>query len=80
MTQLRRMMLEELQRPNYSEVTTRNYLRVVTDLARHFGKSQTSSDRTTFETTKPTCSKGASWHPALRSIRWQRYDSFLSRL
>jgi site-specific recombinase XerD len=32
-------MLEELQRRNYSEVTTRNYLRVVTDFAQHFGKS-----------------------------------------
>jgi len=33
------MMLEELQRRNYSAVTTRNYLRVVADFAKHFGKS-----------------------------------------
>jgi site-specific recombinase XerD len=33
------MMLEELQRRNYSAVTTRNYLRVVSDFAKHFGKS-----------------------------------------
>jgi site-specific recombinase XerD len=33
------MMLEELQRRNYSEITTRKYLKVVTDFARHFGKS-----------------------------------------
>jgi integrase/recombinase XerD len=39
MTRLRRMMLEELQRRNYSAITTRNYLRVVTDFAKHFGKS-----------------------------------------
>ncbi len=39
MTRLRKMMLEELQRRNYSAVTTRNYLRVVGDFARHFGKS-----------------------------------------
>ena len=39
MTHLRRMMLEELQRRNYSAITTRNYLRVVTDFAKHFGKS-----------------------------------------
>src|ERR1700757_3971622 len=32
-------MLEELQRRNYSAVTTRNYLRVVSDFAKHFGKS-----------------------------------------
>ena len=28
MTRLRKMMLEELQRRNYSEITTRKYLRV----------------------------------------------------
>ena len=39
MTQLRRMMLEELQRRNYSAITTRKYLQVVTNFARHFGKS-----------------------------------------
>jgi site-specific recombinase XerD len=33
------MMLEELQRCNYSEITTRKYLRVVSDFAKHFGKS-----------------------------------------
>jgi len=32
------MMLEELQRRNYSAITTRNYLRVVADFAKHFGK------------------------------------------
>jgi len=32
-------MLEELQRRNYSEITTRNYLRVVTEFANYFGKS-----------------------------------------
>jgi hypothetical protein len=30
---------EELQRRNYSEITTRKYLRVVSDFAKHFGKS-----------------------------------------
>src|SRR5712692_4076916 len=33
------MMLEELQRRNYSEITTRKYLKVVSDFAKHFGKS-----------------------------------------
>jgi site-specific recombinase XerD len=33
------MMLEELQRRNYSAVTIRNYLRVVTDFANYFHKS-----------------------------------------
>ena len=39
MTRLRKMMLEELQRRNYSAITTRNYLRVVANFAKHFGKS-----------------------------------------
>ena len=39
MTRLRKMMLEELQRRNYSTITTRNCLRVVADFARYFGKS-----------------------------------------
>ena len=39
MTHLRKMMLEELQRRNYSEITTRKYLQVVSDFAKHFGKS-----------------------------------------
>src|SRR5207245_11125469 len=33
------MMLEELQGRNYSAIITRNYLRVVADFAKHFGKS-----------------------------------------
>src|SRR5438445_6820056 len=33
------MMLEELQRRHYAEMTTRKYLQYVTAFARHFGKS-----------------------------------------
>ena len=36
MTQLRRMMLEELQRRNYSQTTVNTYLKVVEDFARYF--------------------------------------------
>lgn len=36
MTQLRTMMLEELQRRNYSQTTVRTYLKAVEDFARHF--------------------------------------------
>ena len=39
MTRLRRMMLEELQRRNYSEQTSRYYLQAVADFARHFDRS-----------------------------------------
>ncbi len=38
MTHLRKMMLEELQRRNYSENTTRSYLRTVEDFARRFNR------------------------------------------
>jgi integrase/recombinase XerD len=38
-TRLRKIMLEELQRRNYSAITTRNYLRVVAEFAKYFGKS-----------------------------------------
>lgn len=36
MTHLRKMMLEELERRNYSESTTRAYVRTIEDLARYF--------------------------------------------
>jgi len=39
MTRLRRMMLEELQRRNYSQQTIRYYLQAVADFARHFDRS-----------------------------------------
>jgi integrase/recombinase XerD len=39
MTPLRKMMLEELQRRNYSENTTRTYLHIVYDFAKHFNRS-----------------------------------------
>jgi integrase len=38
-TNLRKTMLEELERRNYSESTTRRYLRFVERFAQHFGKS-----------------------------------------
>ena len=60
MTRLRKMMLEELQRRNYSEITTRNYLRVVTEFAKYFGKPPDSSALTSFEPTKPICYESAS--------------------
>ena len=39
MTHLRKLMLEELERRNYSQNTVRVYLRTIEDLARHFKRS-----------------------------------------
>src|SRR5262250_3334982 len=38
MTRPRKMMLEELQRRNFSEDTIRHYIRTVEDFARHFNR------------------------------------------
>ena len=38
MTHLCKMMLEELQRRNYSQHTTRSYIRTVEDFARRFNR------------------------------------------
>src|ERR1700740_976661 len=38
MTRLRKMILEELQRRNFSEDTIRRYIRTVEDFARHFDR------------------------------------------
>jgi integrase/recombinase XerD len=38
-TQLRQMVLDELQRRNYAEITIKNYLRILDDFAGYFGRT-----------------------------------------
>ncbi len=38
MTQLRQMVLDELQRRNYAEITIKNYLRIIDDFAQYSGQ------------------------------------------
>jgi hypothetical protein len=59
-TRLRKMMLEELERPNYSGITTRNYLRVVTEFANYLANLPIGAASTNFEPTKPICCESAS--------------------
>jgi Phage integrase, N-terminal SAM-like domain len=64
-TRLRKMMLEELQRRNYSAITTRNYLRVVSDFAKHFGKSPDKLDPNelrTYQAYPLTEMQADAWH------------------
>ena len=54
-----KMMLEELQRRNYSAITTRNHVRAVTEFRRRYfvGKSSRSKARPqrTSNLSKPIC-------------------------
>ena len=55
MTHLRKKMLEELERRNYSASTVRCYLGVVEDFARYFQQAPDRLDRTRFGAIKRTC-------------------------
>ena len=59
MTHLRKIMLEELQRRNYSDSTIRHYLHWVEEFARHF---DTSPDKLGLD----------DFYALIRPICWQR--------
>ena len=44
-TQLRKQMLDELQRHNYTQTTVKGYLKIVEAFAQYFHRSRISSDR-----------------------------------
>jgi hypothetical protein len=54
-THLRQMMLDELQRRNYAQSTTKAYLRIVGEFAQHFHRP-ISLAQNRFANTKPSCS------------------------
>ena len=60
MTQLRKTMLEELQRRNYSQATVNGYLKIVAAFAKYFNRHRISLGQNTFALTKCTCSRKGS--------------------
>ena len=80
MTHLRKMMLEELQRRNYSESTTSCYIRTVEDFSRRFKRSPDCRVRNTFVNIRPSCSRSASCRRARLRNDWQLCDSSTSKL
>ena len=64
MTHLRKMMLEELQRRNYSQTTTRSYLSDRRAILPSTSTSRPiSSARTRSGSIRLICSRNASWRP-----------------
>ena len=56
MTHLRKMMLEELERRNYSESTIRAYVRTIEDLARYFKRPPDQRNSNVVGTARPLAS------------------------
>ena len=55
MTHLRKLMLEELERRNYSDETTRAYVHAIKDFASYSNNLRTSWDRSMFVSIRRIC-------------------------
>ena len=69
MTRLRKMMLEELQRRDYSQTTVKNYLGTVEDFAKHFRRSPDQLGPEQIPATRCTCCRRGSWSAGWRADR-----------
>jgi len=80
MTRLRKMMLEELERRNYSEATTRCYIRTVEDFSRRFKCSPDGLGPEHIREYQAELFKKRKLSPARLRNDWQLCDSSTSRL
>ena len=78
MTQLRKMMLEELQRRNYSNGTIRHHLRAVEEFAHQYGKSPDKLGLNELRSYQAYLLKERNWLWERSSTTWQACDSFSS--
>ena len=77
MTRLRKMMLDELERRNYSQNTRRICLYAVTGLPGTFTARRTSLGSMTFASTRRTFFESASSRPTASVYMWKRCGFYL---
>jgi uncharacterized protein (DUF488 family) len=74
-TQLRQMVLDELQRRNYAPITIKQYLRIIDEFAAISARPSRSSDQTTSASIRLICFATASSLRGRYASTWQRSAS-----